>query len=145
MAAMILRRATTDDASACAAIVADWIAATAWMPGDRLTRAKLEGLMREGFPLREAWVAERDGQIDGYLSMDAEAAHVVGLYAARPGQGTGRALLDRAKTGRRFLKLRSHAPNFAAHRFYEREGFVVIARDLPGEDGVPEVEMAWRA
>ncbi|MEM7490968.1 MAG: GNAT family N-acetyltransferase [Pseudomonadota bacterium] len=140
-----IRRATAEDAPACAVIVADWIDATDWMPGGRLTRARLEEIMREGFPTREAWVAERDGTVLGYLSMKAEEAHIIGLYVARPGQGVGRALIDHVKDGRTYLKLRSHAPNTAAHRFYRREGFVTVARDLPGDDGVPEILMEWRA
>ncbi|MEM7644993.1 MAG: GNAT family N-acetyltransferase [Pseudomonadota bacterium] len=141
---MNIRRATAADAPACAAIVADWIAATDWMP-DGPTCARLEKIMREGFPIREAWVAERDGAILGYLSLKAEDDHIFGLYTAHPGQGVGRALVDRAKQGRTYLKLRSHTPNGAAHRFYEREGFVTIARDLPGDDGVSEILMEWRA
>ena len=42
------------------------------------------------------------------------------------------------------LGLRSHTPNHAAHRFYAREGFAVVERDLPGEDGVTELRMEWR-
>lgn len=141
---LTIRRATADDAPACAAIVADWIAGTAWMP-DAPSRAKLEAIMREGFPIREAWVAERDRDILGYLSLKADEAHIFGLYTAQPGQGIGRALVDHVKRGRTHLTLRSHAPNVAAHRFYRREGFVILARDLPGDDGVPEILMEWRA
>ncbi|MEM8825202.1 MAG: GNAT family N-acetyltransferase [Pseudomonadota bacterium] len=141
---LTIRRAMTEDAPACAAIVADWIAATDWMPGGP-SRDQLEAVMRNGFPVREAWVAERDGLIAGYLSMKAEDAHIFGLYTAHPGHGVGRALVEHVKRGRRYLKLRSHAPNEAAHRFYRREGFVTVAHDLPGDDGVPEILMEWRA
>ncbi|WP_298430581.1 GNAT family N-acetyltransferase [uncultured Jannaschia sp.] len=139
---MKLRRAIAGDAPACAAIVARWIDATDWMP-DGPSEAELEALMRDGFPRREAWVAESDGAIAGYLSMRAEEDHIVGLYADRPGHGTGRALIDRVKADRDRLQLNSHAPNAAAHRFYEREGFRITATDLPGEDGVPEIRMEW--
>lgn len=140
---MNLRRATAEDAPACAAIVHAWLSATDWMTGGPPV-ATLEAAMRDGFPIREAWVAEADGVIAGYLSLRAEGDHIMGLYTATPGKGVGRALIDRVKTGRDRLQLNSHAPNLAAHRFYEREGFVTIARDLPGDDGVPEIRMEWR-
>jgi len=138
---MILRRASADDAPACARIVDDWVAATAWMP-DGPGHAKLEALMREGFPKREAWVA--GNPVQGYVSMKAGADHIFGLYARVPGRGVGRLLLDHVKRDRDRLQLRSHAPNAAAHRFYAREGFHVIERDLPGDDGVPEILLEWR-
>lgn len=140
---MILRRATAEDAPACARIVDDWFTATDWMPKGP-GHARLEALMRDGFPKREAWVATTDNTILGYLSMNPEEEHVVGLYAATPGQGTGRALLSHVKQGRTRLQLRSHAPNSAAHRFYRREGFRIVARDLEGDDGIPEILMESR-
>ena len=142
---MILRPATPGDAPACAVIVRDWIEATAWMPGGP-SRAELEAILREGFAPssgREVWVAGEVPQ--GYLSFDPAEGRVVGLYTATPGQGIGRALMDRVKAGRDALWLRSHQPNVAAHRFYERESFATTARDLPGDDGVPEIRMDWSA
>jgi putative acetyltransferase len=140
---MILRRAVAADAPACAAIVRRWLDASDWMPGGP-TEAELETVMREGFPVREAHVAARDGEILGYLSLDPGGDHVRGLYVATPGHGVGKALLDRAKEGRDRLTLNTHMPNLAAHRFYAREGFVTVARDRPGSDGVAEQRMEWR-
>lgn len=140
---MILRRATPGDAPACAAIVRRWIEATPWLRNGP-SRDTLEMLMREGFPIREAWIAEAEGATLGYLSLRPDEDHVVGLYAARPGRGVGKALLDRVKTGRVRLQLDSHEPNRAAHRFYEREGFQVVERGRDGADGVPELRMEWR-
>ncbi|WGH77881.1 GNAT family N-acetyltransferase [Jannaschia ovalis] len=139
---MRIRRATAEDAPACAAIVADWIAATAWMEAGP-ARDALETAMRDGIPKREAWIAEAGDAVAGYLSMRLEAAHIVGLYARAPGHGAGRALLDHVKRGRDRLQLNSHAPNHAAHRFYAREGFRIVARDLEGDDGGPEIRMEW--
>ena len=50
-----LRRATIDDASACALIVDDWIEKTVEMP--RLfDKHKLTEMIRNAIPLREVWV-----------------------------------------------------------------------------------------
>ncbi|WP_179381469.1 GNAT family N-acetyltransferase [Jannaschia marina] len=140
---MKIRRATAVDSPACARIVDDWFTATDWMPrGPGL--ARLEQIMREGFPVREAWVAMEGEATAGYLSMKVEEHHIFGLYTATPGHGVGRALLDHVKKGRDRLQLRSHAPNHAAHRFYKREGFYTVAHNLTGHDGVPEILMEWR-
>ncbi|MEM9476149.1 MAG: GNAT family N-acetyltransferase [Pseudomonadota bacterium] len=138
-----IRPGRPEDAPACAKIVSDWIAGTAWI-GDGPGYAALETAIAEGMPLREFHVI--GDPVAGYLSLNRETQQVMGLYVARPGEGLGRALMDRAKEGRSYLQLRSHTPNTAAHRFYEREGFTVVERDLmDGSDGVPEIRMEWRA
>ena len=140
---MNIRRAEADDAPACAAIVRAWLDTVDWMPGGP-SEAELERMMRAGFPIREAWVAEdADGRVQGYVSLKGEEDHIMGLYARIPGEGVGRALMDHLKDGRDRLTLRTHMPNRAAHRFYEREGFVLVADALDGEDGVGERLMEW--
>ncbi|GIT90716.1 hypothetical protein JANAI62_11710 [Jannaschia pagri] len=137
-----IRRAIADDAPACAAIVRQWLDASDWMPAGP-TLETLETILRQGLPQREAYVAEMENDFLGYLSLDAATAHIHGLYTGRPGLGTGKALMDRAKQGRDQLSLNTHAPNVAAHRFYAREGFTVTQRDIAGDDGIPEMRMEW--
>ncbi|MGR3468409.1 MAG: GNAT family N-acetyltransferase [Shimia sp.] len=137
-----VRAATVADAPACARIVSDWLLATPWLT-DGPGYETLCGVMAEGIPKREFWVI--GAPVVGYMSIDAEIAHIHGFYCAQPGRGHGRALLDHAKAGRDFLQLWTHAPNAAAHRFYHREGFVTVERREEGRgDGVPELRMEWR-
>ncbi len=138
---MQVRRATAEDAPACADIVNDWIDATPWIPRVH-AREVIAQMIREGFPLREIHVA--GDPIDGYLSFNPEADHVVALYTARPGVGIGKALMDRVKDGRDYLMLWTHEPNRAAQRFYAREGFEIVDRNPEGGDGLPELKMEWR-
>ena len=140
--APIVRPAVVGDAEACADVVNDWIDATPWMQRGP-SRAEILDAIRAGIPEREFYVVGEP--VAGYLSLNPETAQIMGLYVARPGRGLGKALIDRVKAGRRYLQLRSHAPNAAAHRFYAREGFTVVERDLAGHDGVPEIRMEWRA
>ena len=141
---MNLRPATSADAPACAEIVCEWLSCSPWMPSGP-SRGELEGMMREGFPKREVWIAEGDdAEVLGYLSFAPGDERIMGLYVAQPGDGTGKALLDKAKEGRDHLTLRTHAPNGNAHRFYEREGFAITERDVEGSDGVKEHVMEWR-
>lgn len=137
----MIRRALPEDAPACAAIVNRWIEETSWMPRV-VSSASLEDMIRQGIPLREFWVI--GDPVQGYLSFNTEAQQIMGLYTAMPGQGHGKALMDRVKQGRDFLRLRTHEANHAAHRFYQREGFVITDRIEQGGDGIAELEMQWR-
>lgn len=135
-----IRRATADDATACAQIVADWISPTDWMaqgPGHE----DLIASMREGFPIREAYVI--GAPVRGYVSFAPEEAHIRGFYIADRGKALGRALMDHVKQGRDYLQLNSHAPNTRAHAFYAREGFVKVGQPWRGDDGVDEIRMEW--
>lgn len=137
-----VRRATPEDAAACARVVSDWVRGTDWIP-NRFTVGEFEEMFRAGIPIREFYVVGEP--VKGYLSLNRETAQVMGLYVARPGAGLGKALMDAAKDGRDYLQLRSHEPNTEAHRFYEREGFEVVERGLTdGDDGVAEIRMEWR-
>lgn len=138
---MEVRRATPEDAAAAAVIINDWIDGTDWMPRVHAREAIAE-MIAEGLPSREFYVA--GDPVAGYLSLNAEVAHVVALYTDRPGEGIGKALLDQAKVGRDYLQLWTHEPNTAAQRFYAREGFEVVERKTEGADGLPELRMEWR-
>jgi len=62
------------------------------------------------------------------------------------GDGPVRALLDRAKEGRREVDLWTFVANGAARAFYRREGFREI-RTTPGdnEEGLPDILLRWTA
>ena len=103
---------------------------------------ELTEIIAEAMPARVIWLA--GDPPEGYLSLNAETGQIGALYTSRPGAGLGKALLDRAKEGRDYLQLWTHAPNTAAHRFYRREGFDVVEENSEGADGLPELRMEWR-
>ncbi len=135
-----IRRAGPDDVPTISRIVNDWIDRTDWMPRVH-ARETLEGFIAEALPDREIYLI--GDPAEGYLSLDPATSHIGALYLDRPGRGLGKALLDRAKTGRAYLQLRTHEPNAAAQRFYRREGFEVAERIADGGDGLPELRMEW--
>lgn len=137
----LIRRATSDDAEACAAIIDAWIEATEWMPRG-ITYDELVPMFRDGLPKREAYVIGEP--VEGYLSMD-ENAHVWGFYVARRAAGLGAALMNRAKAGREFVSLNTHHANTRAHGFYQREGFEIVGDPWLGDDRIEEIRMEWRA
>tara|TARA_R110000764_G_scaffold111254_1_gene197969 strand:+ start:8004 stop:8459 length:456 start_codon:yes stop_codon:yes gene_type:complete len=150
---MTPRRAEPRDVPAMAGIVNAWIDATPWMERD-LPPQEIEALIGTGLPQREMWVIGDPAQ--AYISIEAEIAHIWGFYCARPGQGMGKRLLDRAKEDRDFLSLNTHVPNVAAQRFYAREGFAPVGEVPPGPvssvadtpqrvpTGIPELRMEWQ-
>lgn len=139
---LTLRRATLEDAPACAGIVSGWLIQTPWMQNVP-DLVELNEMMTKGIPMREFWVI--GDPVAGYLSLEDGINHIHGLYVATPGQGLGKALVDRVKDGRDYLQLWTHGPNTAAHRFYHREGFVTVEEKPEGRgDGLPELRMEWR-
>lgn len=136
-----MRRAGPGDVPDIARIVNTWIDQTPWMPrtlaGDAITSQ-----IRTALPHRDIFLI--GDPAFGYVSLNPDTHLIGALYVDRPGQGFGKALMDRAKTGRDYLHLWTHEANIAAQRFYRREGFQVIDRTEKGGDGLPELHMEWR-
>lgn len=84
------------------------------------------------FNEEQVFVAVRDGQMVGFVSLYRADAFVHSLFVETPGQGVGPALLMRAiaEVGGQ-VSLKCADDNRAARRFYDRLGFVEIDR---GED-----------
>ena len=136
-----IRRAGPGDGAICARIVCDWIDRTPWI-APRLTREQIAGIVEGAMAAREIWLI--GGPAEGYVSVNPATGQIGALYCDRTGAGLGRALLDRAKEGREYLQLWTHAPNVDAHRFYAREGFAAVEEKAMGDDGLPEIRMEWR-
>ncbi len=136
-----VRRAGAGDVAACARIVSNWARTTPWI-AERFSEAELTEMIGQGLKIREIYVA--GDPVVGYMSFNPEKDHLVALYTDQPGRGVGKALMDHLKSGRSYLQLWTHEPNTAAHRFYEREGFVQVERNPMGDDGLPEIRMEWR-
>lgn len=144
----LLRPARAFDAAACAAIVNDWIDATPWMP--RIHDAPtIAWFYREHvFRQQRVTVAERGGEVAGFLALDLGRACVTSLYlhpAAR-GEGIGARLLGDAKAQAARLSLWAFQANTGALRFYRREGFREGRRsDGENEERMPDIEFLWDA
>lgn len=143
-----LRPATATDLPTCAAIINDYIDATEWLPRTA-SRDAVEALFVPALlEKRRLFIAEEQGEILGYLSMNPQDGFVPALYlspAAR-GKGTGRLLIDAAKaTHPDSLELTVFERNTEALRFYAREGFVEdpSRRDEKTEEGIPTLWMRW--
>jgi chorismate mutase/ribosomal protein S18 acetylase RimI-like enzyme len=95
---------------------------------------------------RATWVAERGGELVGYLVLDPGWLHSLYVRPGLTGLGIGSSLLDLAKTLRPDgLGLWVFETNTGAQRFYARHGFGVVRRTdgSDNEEHEPDLEMAW--
>ena len=135
-----LRRATIDDASACALIVDDWIEKTVEMP--RLfDKNKLTEMIRNAIPMREVWVIGQP--INGYISYNPNLLQISTLYVNKKGEGIGKILLDRIKSDLKYLQMWSHEFNNSAHKFNRKEGFQSKNRKDCGLNIILELQFEW--
>ena len=144
-----IRRATTADLPACAAIINDYMDDTPWLPRVIDHQAIVEMYSPALLDKRIIFVAEDNGEIAGYLSMDHKAGfiHAIYLRSDARGRGLGKALLDAAKEARRGgFELTVFEPNLNALRFYVREGLVEVpeGRNPDTPEGVPTLLMRWQ-
>jgi GNAT superfamily N-acetyltransferase len=98
-------------------------------------------------PEQEAWVAEEDGAVVGFLMLERDWVHSLYVEPGLTGRGVGAALLDLAKGLRPGgLGLWVFESNEGARRFYARHGFVELRRTdgRDNEERAPDVEMGWR-
>jgi putative acetyltransferase len=98
-------------------------------------------------PSAEIVIAETDGELIGFVTVDPRTLYLDQLVVApqRWGSGVGAALIAEAKrlspTG---LDLDVNTDNARAIRFYDREGFVVSGAGVNTISGKPVHRMSWR-
>lgn len=140
-----LRPATPLDAGAAGGILYRFQQETAWMP-KLYTSAEVISFC--GTMIDRGWVtvAERWGCVEGFLARDGAEVCALYLAAEACGQGSGKALLDAAKSAAPRLTLRTFAANTGAQKFYRREGFAETGRGCGAgnEEGLPDIAYEWR-
>jgi len=150
--ALLMRPATAEDADPVASLyLAAREAAYPAMPrpvhDDGAVRAWVHRWFATGTtPQPEAWVAETDGRLLGFVMLEDTWVHSLYVDPVLTGQGIGSALLDLAKGLRRGgLGLWVFESNRVARRFYARHGFVELRRTdgSDNEERQPDVEMRW--
>jgi GNAT superfamily N-acetyltransferase len=96
-------------------------------------------------PTHDVWLAEEDGTVIGFCALEPGWVGHLYLEPSRTGEGIGTLLLDHAKAEQpNGLDLWAFQSNTGARRFYERHGFVEVARtDGDNEEGEPDVRYRW--
>ena len=101
-------------------------------------RAEIDILVAEEFlPKVDLWLADRDGEVLGFLVMDGEMIDALFVDPPVHGQGVGTALLEYALTlaPNAIVDASEQASN--ALPFYEARGFVRIGRSETDPQGRP--------
>lgn len=140
----LLGPARPGDVRALAAILADWVDETPWMPrvhSRAETRALMAGMIGQGW----VTVARRCGAPVGFIARDGLRIHALYVAPGARGQGLGHQLLEHARAASPALELWCHQANLPAQRFYLREGFVEQGRtDGRGNDEhLPDIYYVW--
>ena len=98
--------------------------------------------VRSMLPNAEVYVFEEDGEVQGFIGMDAE--YIAGLFVAEGhrGQRIGHQLISEVKRKKR-LSLHVYEKNIGAVAFYRAEGFRVENRMAEKETGEQEYLMVF--
>ena len=145
---MTLRLATADDAAAIAVVHRRAMRESlSFLPDLHTAEQDLEYFSRRFLPANTVWVAEREGQVVGYLGFDADWINHLYLLPAAQGQGIGLDLLAKALADTRTRRLWTFQQNSRARRFYEAQGFVMVrlSNGDGNEERTPDVLYEWRA
>ena len=98
-------------------------------------------------PVATIGVAERDGQMIGFVTVDPRTRYLDQIVVAPEawGSGVAAALLAEARrlspTG---LDLTVNTDNARALRFYEKQGFAITGESVNPRSGAPVYKMSWR-
>lgn len=143
---MTLRRAVSQDAAACAAILRDWIDQTPWFPSTHPPAADI-GFISQKITADEVTVSLHNGEITGFLARDQD--YLSCLYVAQTHRraGIGQRLLQNAQRQTNRLALWTFVANTGAQIFYLRHGFTEAQRTdgADNEEHLPDIEYIWTA
>ncbi|QND54126.1 acetyltransferase [Phyllobacterium sp. 628] len=122
---MIIRPRENDDIPELVAIWESAVRATHHFLSEDDIQFFLPLVREEALPGMEVWVAETpSGKRLGFMGLDEAKVEMLFVDPARHGQGTGRRLLDHARTLKGPLSVDVNEQNPDAHGFYLKYGFV---------------------
>ena len=103
---------------------------------------------QELIPVAHVIIAETDGALIGFVTVDPDTMYLDQLVVAPEhwGSGISAALLEEAKRlSPKGLDLLVNKDNARAIRFYEKHGFVASGEDVNPVSGRPVNRMIWRS
>lgn len=142
-----LRPAQPNDADAIADIhTAARCEAMPWLPVLHTDAETREWVASIVLPNQDVWVAEADGEVVGYVSLEGDELNDLYVRPGWQGQGIGGTMLAKAKSiSPGELALWAFQRNTGARRFYERHGFALVElTDGTGnEEREPDARYRW--
>ncbi|MBA8903738.1 acetyltransferase [Phyllobacterium sp. P30BS-XVII] len=135
---MIIRPRQRDDISRLVAIWESAVRATHHFLAEEDIQFFLPLVRDEALPGLEVWVAQSlSGELLGFMGLSDEKVEMLFVDPANHGRGTGRRLLDHARTLKGRLSVDVNEQNPDAHGFYRKYGFVEIGRSELDGSGRP--------
>jgi putative acetyltransferase len=99
-------------------------------------------------PVATITVAERDGALVGFVTVDPKSGYLDQIVVAPDAWGSGLAaalLAEARRIAPAGLDLYVNQDNVRAVRFYEKHGFVIAGADVNPRSGAPIHKMSWRS
>ena len=123
----MVRRATPEDAKPIGDVFIAARAGMTYLPRQPSDDGFRDFIAHEIMGRDEVWVAESDGRLLGFMTLEGELVDHMYVHPSAQGRGTGASLLDVAKTRRpRGFHLWVFQKNEGARRFYERHGLSLV-------------------
>lgn len=99
--------------------------------------------VKEILPNAEVYVYTLKEKILGFIGL--EDNYVAGLFIEKNNQskGIGRSLLNKVKENKKELTLKVYEKNTKAINFYEKNGFIVIGKNIDEDTNEIEYTMSW--
>ena len=102
-------------------------------------------MVRDMLPQAELYVHEDADtrQIDGFIGLTEN--HIEGIFVAKAARfkGTGKALLEYAKSRKPYLTLSVYQKNERALAFYRRVQFIVQSEGIDEDTNEADIQMLW--
>lgn len=98
-------------------------------------------------PVASIVIAEREGAMEGFVTIDPNTGYLDQLAVAPEcwGSGIARALIDEAKRlAPRGIDLHVNKDNARAIAIYHKAGFAICGEDVNPHSGRPVFRMSWR-
>lgn len=106
-------------------------------------RSRLDAMRDVYIPAADTVVYEGASGPAGFYCLLGDTLAAIFVAPDQQGQGIGSALMAHAKQQRQHLKLTVYKANKPSVRFYEKQGFRVVAEQVDGHTGQPELVMQY--
>jgi len=96
-------------------------------------------------PASETYVHEREGVIQGFISLYGDTLAAIFVAPGAQGHGIGRQLMATSKEVRQVLNLTVYKENRCSIAFYEKCGFETVGEQVDAHTGHLELVMAFNS